>query len=77
MASAITVFFNSHTVISQPIEKGTPILNLSKQAQKKWLEIESKEKNMSRIRKKTFYLQFCMGTPQGQRTPEVKKQRYK
>jgi hypothetical protein len=25
----------------------------------------SKEKNVSRIRKKTFYLQFCMGTPEG------------
>jgi hypothetical protein len=22
-------------------------------------------KNVSRIRKKTFYLQFCMGTPEG------------
>jgi hypothetical protein len=22
-------------------------------------------KNLSRIRKKTFYLQFCMGTPEG------------
>jgi uncharacterized protein (DUF849 family) len=35
-------------------------------------------KNVSRIRKKTFYLQFCMGTPQGQQksifnTPKVKK----
>jgi hypothetical protein len=24
-----------------------------------------KKKNVSRIRKKTFYLQFCMGTPEG------------
>jgi hypothetical protein len=23
------------------------------------------KKNVSRIRKKTFYLQFCMGTPEG------------
>jgi hypothetical protein len=23
------------------------------------------EKNVSRIRQKTFYLQFCMGTPEG------------
>jgi hypothetical protein len=25
-------------------------------------------KNVSRIRKKTFYLQFCMGTPEGMGT---------
>jgi hypothetical protein len=23
------------------------------------------KKNVSRVRKKTFYLQFCMGTPEG------------
>jgi hypothetical protein len=40
------------------------------------------KKNDSRIRKKTFYLQFCMGTPEGHQksifnTPKVKKkQRY-
>jgi hypothetical protein len=33
---------------------------------------------MSRIRKKTFYLQFCMGTPEGHQksifnTPKVEK----
>jgi hypothetical protein len=33
---------------------------------------------VSRIRKKTFYLQFCMGTPEGHQksifnTPKVKK----
>jgi hypothetical protein len=26
---------------------------------------KSMKKNVSRIRKKTFYLQFCMGTPEG------------
>jgi hypothetical protein len=36
------------------------------------------EKNVSRIRKKTFYLQFCMGTPEGHQksifnTSKVKK----
>jgi hypothetical protein len=25
---------------------------------------ENEKKNVSRIRKKTFYLQFCMGTPE-------------
>jgi hypothetical protein len=35
-------------------------------------------KNVSRIRKKTFYLQFCMGTPEGHQisifnTSKVKK----
>jgi hypothetical protein len=40
-----------------------------------------KKKNVSRIRMKTFYLQFCMGTRKGHQksifnTPKVKKQRY-
>jgi hypothetical protein len=26
---------------------------------------ESMKKNVPRIRKKTFYLKFCMGTPEG------------
>jgi hypothetical protein len=32
------------------------------------LEVENfknQKKNLPRIRKKTFYLQFCMGTPEG------------
>jgi hypothetical protein len=34
---------------------------------KQWIQwyLKSKKKNVSRIRKKTFYLQFCMGTPEG------------
>jgi hypothetical protein len=37
-----------------------------------------KEKNVSHTRKKTFYLQFCMGTPKSHQksifnTPKVKK----
>jgi hypothetical protein len=30
-----------------------------------FLEDQTQKKNVSRIRKKTFYLQFCMGTPGG------------
>jgi hypothetical protein len=29
------------------------------------------EKNVSRIRKKTFFLQFCMGTPESLKTSKV------
>jgi hypothetical protein len=29
------------------------------------IECEIEKKNVSRIRKKTFYLLFCMGTPEG------------
>jgi hypothetical protein len=32
-----------------------------------WSEEEDEEKNVSRIRKKTFYLQFSVGTPEGNR----------
>jgi hypothetical protein len=31
----------------------------------KLIEGNLKKKNVSRIRKKTFYLQFCMGNPEG------------
>jgi hypothetical protein len=43
---------------------------------------ENSKKNVSRIRKKTFYLQFFIGTPEGHQksvfnTPKLKKkQRY-
>jgi hypothetical protein len=36
------------------------------------LTSDIKKKNVSRIRKQTFYLQFCMGTPECD-TPKVKK----
>jgi hypothetical protein len=40
--------------------------------------LHEKKINVSRIRKKTFYLQFCMATPEGHQksiynTPKVKK----
>jgi hypothetical protein len=42
------------------------------------LAVKNEEKNVSRIRKETFYLKFCMGTTEGHQksifnTPKVKK----
>jgi hypothetical protein len=36
-----------------------------------------KRKNVSRIRKKTFYLQFCMGTPEGHQKIEFRSLKVK
>jgi hypothetical protein len=35
-----------------------------------------RKKNVSRIRKKTFYLQFCMGTPEGHQKVKKNKNTY-
>jgi hypothetical protein len=59
-------------VVLLPIKKSQKIPTLVWEMRKWLFEFELvlvlsnyKKKNVSRIRKKTFYLQFCMGTPEG------------
>jgi hypothetical protein len=47
------------------IKKVLVELKRRKQVENIAVFVELKRKNMSRIRKKTFYLQFCMETPKG------------
>jgi hypothetical protein len=55
-------------------------LQIKKKSHLIFFSFDSKVKNVSRTRNKSFYLQFCMGTEGHQKsiinTSKVKKQRY-